>query len=161
MCPSSKSLVRQLCFDAHRANIDAFVYATAIQQKVLLSGSAFSLANYQHELPLPAPRVVFIPKDDMPKDIREKMMSALEMFDVGTHAVSKQTTAATLGSPSFNIVREKLIHAAKPGITSLDNHCTVEAAAASEIIYKAISRFLATNSYPFARSKQVDGVDLE
>lgn len=144
---------RQLCFDAYRANIDAFIYATSKKTKVIASAEEFPIYEHVHALPLSCPRVAFVPEDALNAEQIRIMTNRLSQYGFESHSASKNTRLYTLDRPVFNVIENVIIHLARPGIVTSEGTCTAEAAIASKKLYQIIDLFLATNTYPYTRER--------
>lgn len=154
----ARALHHQIAYDGYKANIDAFIFATVMKEKVFTTISEARLPSLMDiDLPLPLPSVYFQFKKEPSAASKAKMMEKYEVYDVKEHVRGK-TTIYTMKSPPPAIILEKIIPVAKESTVAIEGYIPVQSYVAAITVYRIIDSFLRVNSYPYSRTLEQSAV---
>lgn len=146
----------QIAYDGYKANIDVFLYATAMRSKVYTTVDRAPFpAFFVPSFPLPTPSIFFQFKVEPNPASKAKMMERYARYHIMEHLRGK-TLIYTMVSPDYAIVVDKLLPLIKDSTYALDGYVSIPTYLAAMTMYKVTEAFLATNSYPFSRT--LDGL---
>ncbi|WCL22999.1 hypothetical protein [Armillaria spp. ambi-like virus 2] len=153
--------VSQLAYDGYRANISAFLFATHMSAKVDTHKRAYPLSILRTpELPLPLPPIYFQFKTAPSEATLKIMHQRFESFEFEEHTRGR-THIYTMKNPPPAVVYEKLIPTCLPHCQSIQGYGSLPSYRAGFKVIQIISLYLATNTYPFSRTIDGDGVEVD
>lgn len=140
----------QIAYDGYLNNIDAFLAATAIGEKVNCSQQSYQVPLHTIEptFPLPLPRVVFSPKK-MAAAAFNKIMDAIKAKSTiePISGIAKHPHAIVINSPTWTMLRKIIVHS-QDQVPQIDGTVRIHAAIEMQKVYAVIELYLRTNTYP-------------
>jgi hypothetical protein len=150
---------RQLAFDGYKANIDAFIAATANNKKVKSNSANLSIPDsYTPQFPLARPGVMFRTPVDSPSYLT-KLKETFKAFNPLEHVAGKGPKVLSLDNPSFTLLKKTILKVSKGNSPAPYPYCNADASHHAMILYQCIDAFLATNTYPYSRGDEAMDVD--
>jgi hypothetical protein len=153
----------QLAYSAYKDNIEAFLYATATQTRVIVGVKNYPFPNhYIPTFPLPLPKVVFA--IDGAKRLAPSTKTSLEAAMVKMDGELRDLQGKTgmvylIKSPIFSAIRTTLPALAPKTIPYISGYASIHAAQAITTVYQGIEAFLATQTYEY--KGEVGSVDTK
>jgi hypothetical protein len=142
---------KQIAYDAYQSNIEAFVYATALKQKVITGADSYPFpAEYVSTVPLNLPATVFRFKSAPPEAVIKKILSYADSMGM-EKLVSKDNHSYIVRRPTFELVAKLANDCTDRGV-SLTGISQAKATILLMPICKFIDAFLATNTHSFKKS---------
>lgn len=143
-----------IAYDAYRANIDAFVAATASGHRVFVGADGYPFTP-RGILPIPSPPVSWTPKKETSRDVLEKMKNS---FAPGS-SVEKSGKTFVLNIPTCDDDDLKFIMSIyNPNHSSGPDYVTPPGLAAFKFLTGFLHEFLATHTYPsFSQDPREEG----
>lgn len=155
----AKADVHQIAYDGYRANIDVFLYATAMKSRVFTNITEAPVPILLPvTLPIPLPSIYFQFKTEPNPASKAKLMDAYAKYNIMENVQGK-STVYTMRHPDIAIVMEKLLPYIKDGCTPIAGYISVPSYIAATSFYRIVELFCATNTYPYSRN--IDGDDME
>lgn len=142
----------QLAFSGYKDAIEAFLYATAVGKKTLVSAGHFPIpTDYAPTVPLPLPQTIFrLAKAANPEQLK-KLKEALESAGIKEVSVGKGLPSFTVTTPSFKHLSSSLPTICSPTAATVEGHAQLGGSTASLRIYQCIDLFLRVNTYSYKR----------
>jgi len=143
----------QVAYSAYKDNIEAFLYATATGNKVLVGVKNYPFPDhYVPTLPLPLPKTVFA--IDGAKRLAPSTRTALEAAMVKMKGELRDLQGKTgmvylINAPIFSAIRTTLPALAPKTIPYISGYASIHATQAITTVYQGIEAFLATQTYEY------------
>jgi hypothetical protein len=151
----------QLAYDGYKANIEAFLGATADKVKKSTINTAYPLPLIPEFacIPLPLPKVVFrLARKPTPAQLK-KMEDNLGPHGLEMMALGKGDPVYLLKRPTFDILTRVLPAIATPNSPNVEGYCSPESAFWACKFHVIISLFLMVHTYPYSRADDEDAMD--
>jgi len=140
----------QIAYSGYKDNIEAFLFATAMKQKISIATGHFPIPkDYVPTVPLPLPRTLFQLSKKPTKEFVEKMKGALEGAGITEVFVGKGNPSFVLTTPEFATLTGTIISVSNPRGPVIEGTAQLEAAIYSLRILQCIDLFLRTNTYSY------------
>jgi hypothetical protein len=138
----------QLAYDGYKANLEAFLLATAVKAKVSTKELHFPLpADYEPQVPLPYPPVIFkLAKKPSDADVTS-LRNGLEKWGLLEVKAGKGNPSFSLDRTSFTLLRRTLPAISVPRGPSVTGYAQLEGTSEMLRVYQCVDAFLATNTY--------------
>jgi len=135
----AKPLINQIAYAGYKANIEAFLFATAVQQKVSTITRSYPLnpVSVNISIPFPAPSIAFKLANSRPSASFQKTFDSAVAKVEGRKSQSGKTTIYTIPSCKPNPLLS-FHKVADENPIYVENHMTTEAA----MHYKQINAFI-------------------
>jgi hypothetical protein len=144
---------RQIAYDGYKANIDAFVHATAHKSTVSTAAVFLGIPeDYTASFPLPTPNVSFEFVKPLPADKEAVFMERMAKYNVQKHQRGK-AYVFTLDRPPLSLIIGSIARLSKDGVPPLAGYVTPMGFVASYKLYQLVDLFLRVNTYPFCPSE--------
>jgi len=146
-----KPLLPQLAYDGYRANISAFLFATATNRRTTTGGYSYPLPfSDDFDFPLAPPSVAFRLKSEMSDTNKKAMMEGWRKYGIKEIRASKKTTIFTLENPPFSL-GPKLAAIGEAELSTPEGYCTLAGFLHAAKLYNIVDLFCRTNTYPAFR----------
>jgi len=148
----------QLAYDGYRANIEAFLFATATKAKVTTSAISYPLPLEPSFplIPLPLPKVVFrLAKKPTPEQLT-RFKAGMAEAGLEEMAVGKGDPVFLLRKPTMKHLTLVLPKLALPIAPNVEGFASVESAFWGAKLHVILSLLLATQTYPYSHGDDAD-----
>jgi hypothetical protein len=153
----------QVAYSVYKDNIEAFLFATAVNKKVFLATKCYTFPDtYIPTLPLSLPKTVFLL--DGTKNLAPAAKSALtaamgKMDGEVRDLQGKIGNVYLIGKPKFSAVRTTLPPLAPKNVPYIQGYASIHATQAVTTVYQAIEAFLSTQTYEYKGPRPIDMSD--
>jgi hypothetical protein len=152
----------QIAFSGYKDNIEAFLYAAAIKQKVITTAGHFPIpADYVPDVPLSLPQTIFRLSKKPNADQLKKIKDGLEKYGLEEVQLGKGDPSYVLRNPSFLHLSRSLPAICLPRTGTVEGSAQLEASTAILRIYQCVDLFLAVNTYSYKRGNDEGKWGLE
>jgi hypothetical protein len=142
-----KPVSPQVAYDGYRANIEAFLWATAKNQSVSTVFSQYPLPNFDYTFPLRVPKLSFLLKDKPTDQGKARMLSGWDKYGIKEISMSKTVKGYTIDNPDFSLLLT-LRRVAVLEMGTPEGYATVASTIYTQFLYKIIDLFCSVNTYP-------------
>lgn len=150
--------IRQLAYDAYKANIDVFLAATSLKKTIPTTAQSLGYTPRASSLPIPYPRVVVAFDPKLKEEHRDAALKLLRLHSVADlihiEGNPKQPFMYTFVPTSrYSIAKLLPIFIECP---TIGNTCTPSGFLAIYHVYQAIELYLTVNTYPAFKTSDED-----
>lgn len=153
----------QLAYSGYARAIEAFIYATAVKQRVSTNLDRYPIpSTYIPTVPLSLPRLVILLASSNPeKSFLESFDAAAKELGGERKEMGKGKIVYVISRPTFKAARTSLPPVASPKSPFLDNVASIQAAYAATYILQFIDLFLSVQTYEYKGSQEERGAVIE
>jgi hypothetical protein len=156
-----KPTQNQLAFSGYKDNIEAFLYATSIKKKVLVSAGHFPIPeDYRPSIPLPLPATVFKLARKPNAEQLKRLKDGLDKFGLGEVQLGKGDPSFTITAPTYKHLANTLPPLCQPRTGNVTGYSQLDSATTFLRVYQCIDLFCAVNTYSYKKGTDT-GVDKQ
>lgn len=149
----AKPTSNQIAYEVYRGNIEAFLHATATQNRILMGAKDYTFPDtYVPTIPLPLPKTIFSLGEEkkLSAASRATLEKAIEKMEGQSRDLQgKAGKVYLLDKPIFSAIRRTLPPLAPRNIPYVVGYASIHASKAATYIYQGIEAFLATHTYDY------------
>lgn len=154
----SKPTSNQIAYEVYRGNIEAFLYATATQRRVLMGAKDYPFPDtYVPTIPLPLPKTIFALGEEkkLAPASRATLEKAIEKMEGQSRDLQgKAGKVYLLDKPIFSAIRRTLPPLAPRNVPYVVGYASIHASKAATYLYQGVEAFLATHTYDYKGPKE-------
>lgn len=155
-----KPMSPQIAYDGYRANIEAFLWATANGRITSTIFTKYPLVNFNYSFPLSVPKLAFLLKDKPSDQGKAKMIQGWTKYGIKEISMSKSVKGFTIDNPDFSLL-STLRRIAVLEMGTPEGYATVASTIYTQFLYKIIDLFLSVNTYPaFSNFEENSGEEM-